>query len=119
MSKLGGIRQRGVNVFRPQGRIAPENLILRGALCKAVEHYCDRNASTGDANVPSANLRVARKMVLPIGHIHMITVERESNLLIKRNSRIRRKLPVVLEIDLILGARRTPPLTRQNFAVSR
>jgi hypothetical protein len=60
MGELGGISQRGIDVFRPQGRIATENVLSRGTLREAVKDHCDGNPGTRDTNVPTADQRVAR-----------------------------------------------------------
>ena len=51
-----------------------ENLLAVGTLCKTIENDGYRNTCARDTHISAANLRVARKVVLPKDHVLIIPV---------------------------------------------
>jgi hypothetical protein len=62
MRQFSGIRKGCVDVFKSQGRVASENLVSRGALCKVIENHGDRNSRTSRAKIDSTNAGVAAQV---------------------------------------------------------
>ncbi len=72
MDQLGGVSQRCLNVFGPEGRIAREDRFYRRTLAKAVQNDRNWNPRAFRAEFASTDLGVAAKKLLPIGHFPVL-----------------------------------------------
>jgi len=67
--QLSGIGKCGLDVFGPEGRIAPKNLVLRRALGKIIENDGHGYAGSARAEIAAANCGIAAQVNLPERHL--------------------------------------------------
>jgi hypothetical protein len=91
MRQFGGVRKRCLDVFRPQSRIASEDLFSRGPLCQVIENHGDWNSSASGAKIASTNSGVAAEVLLPDRHVGIVPRRRADPRASKSGMRVSRQ----------------------------